>query len=163
MRGLVIFIIGGIMGVVAGGGLMLLLFPYLFPPPMVNETIDSSAGLRVIHETSFRENAPGQDAAHWGRGDVKVYQASDGAHMIEFQANFEVGAGPNFWIYLNTQNNIDEEADFKADENRVRLTKIKSFQGSQVYEIAPGQWQGTQALTIWCESFGVYIASANFV
>ncbi len=149
------------MGFVGGAGVMLIIFPFLFPPPMVNETVEGIAGLSLLNETSFRENAVGQDAAHWGRGDVKIYQATDGSHQIEFQSNFEVGAGPNFWIYLNSEADIDEESDFKLDEQRVRIAKIKSFQGSQVYELKPGQLGDAKALTIWCESFGQYIASAN--
>ena len=163
MRFLLGFFIGGIGGVVAGAGLMLVVFPFLFPPPMVNETVAGTYDIQPIlaAETSFRQNVPGQDAAHWGRGDVKVYQRSVDKYVIEFQPNFEVGPGPNFWIYLNSEADIDDEKDFDDDDDRLRLTKIKSFQGSQLYEVPAAAIKNAKAITIWCESFGQYIASAN--
>lgn len=155
------FLTGGVLGFVGGLVVMLIIFPFLFPPPMVNEKVDDD--LELLFTGAFREGVPGQDVAHWGRGEVKVYEHEDDDDkvFIELQSDFEVGAGPNFWLYLNSKNNIDHEEDFTEDEDRVRLTKLKSFQGSQVYEVDAEDYKDAGALTIWCESFGQYIASAN--
>ena len=53
--------------------------------------------------------------------------------VLELQEDFEVGPGPNFWLYLNTRADVEEEKDFNADKGRIKVAKIKSFTGSQVY------------------------------
>ena len=161
MRLIAVFLVGGIAGFVAGLGVMLAAFPFLFPPPMVNETVSNATYQKVV-ETRFRQNVIGHDIGHWGRGDVAVYRKPDGNYAIEFAANFEVGPGPNFWIYINAEENIDDELDFQNDVKRIRLTKLKSFRGSQVYEVSQADIEDGAAITIWCESFNEYIASANY-
>ena len=115
----------------------------------------------MIAETRFREGVAGQDAAHWGRGGLRAYPAADGNVFIELQPDFEVGPGPNFWVYLNNSGDIDDEGDFEADGGRQRIAKLKSFTGSQVYAVNAELFADAGAVTIWCESFGQYIASAD--
>ena len=157
---LAIFVGGGILGTIVGAGAMLVAFPFVFPPPEVNETVSASDAV-LIGKTRFREDSRGQDGGHWGRGDIKFYRTTDGSVLAELQADFEVGPGPNFWIYLNGNDNIEDEADFTADEARLKVHKIKSFRGSQVYVFDAADFANARALTIWCESFNQYIASAN--
>ena len=102
MRALTIFISGGIIGFIGGLGVMLVLFPFIFPPEPVNEKFSTIEENHLILETSFREEVSGQDSVHWGRGSIKIYKISgSNNHVFEFQDDFEVGPGPNFWIYLN--------------------------------------------------------------
>ena len=157
------FLVGGVLGLVAGAGGMLVAFPFLFPPPEVNETVAAMAGRDVtaLVETRFREGVAGQDAAHWGRGGVRTYHGDDDTVLIELQPDFEVGPGPNFWVYLNTRGGVDDEAGFEADDGRRRIAKLKSFTGSQVYAVVSEDFEDARAVTIWCESFGQYIASAD--
>lgn len=155
------FIIGGVLGVVAGAGGMLIVFPYIFPPAPGNETVKAMEVETLLLDTKFREDSVGQDAGHWGRGDLKVYSGKDGGIVIELQGNFEVGPGPNFWLYLNTVADVNEEDDFYADAERIKITKLRSFEGSQVYTLAADDYAKAKSLTIWCETFGQYIASAN--
>lgn len=159
MKSLAFFVLGGILGVAAGAGGMLVAFPFLFPPAAVNETV--AGGAELLGETRFREDSSGQDAGHWGKGGIKIYRAADGSVVAELQADFEVGPGPNFWIYLNGAGNIENEEDFLADNARAKKHKIKSFSGSQVYAFSAEEFNSARALTIWCESFGQYIASAD--
>ena len=142
---------------------MLIAFPYLFPPPVLNEKVEQMTAGALLGESQFRPDARGQDPAHWGRGSIKIYQAqdADGGFILELQEDFEVGPGPNFWLYTNAQPDIDDEADFLADSQRVKVTKLKSFSGSQVYHIEASAAANAKAITIWCESFNQYIASAN--
>lgn len=162
-KAMVGFFLGGVLGAVVGAGGMLLAFPFLFPPAAVNETVAAMAGREVepLVDARFREGVSGQDAAHWGRGGLRAFRADDGNVLIELQADFEVGPGPNFWVYLNARGGIDDEADFEADGGRHRLAKLKSFTGSQVYAASAADFDRTRAITIWCESFGQYIASAD--
>ena len=98
---------------------------------------------------------------HWGRGGVKWYRSSNNKIFLELQKDFEVGAGPDYWLYLNTRADIDTEDDFFADADRIKLTKIKSFSGSQVYMVDANQFEQARSITVWCETFSEYIASAN--
>ena len=159
-----IFVAGGALGFAGGALAMLLAFPFLF----MNEAGNEAALAEEISSTRaaarFDEGAPGQDAAHWGKGELKIYEAAGGGYILELQKDFEVGPGPNFWIYANSKADIGDEADFNQDEGRVRLAKLKNFRGSQVYQLggkAGEALAGARAITIWCESFGQYIASAN--
>lgn len=163
MKNLLIGFLIGLLGVLIGAGGMLLAFPFLFPPAEVNETVAAIAGREVpaFIERRFREGVSGQDFAHWGRGGVRVYRGMDGHALIEMQPDFEVGPGPNFWVYLNSRGGIDNEAQFEADGDRRRVAKLKSFTGAQVYDVAGEVFADAGALTIWCESFGQYIASAD--
>ena len=160
IKSLAWFVGGGILGVVAGAGGMLVVFPFIFPPPQVNETV-AERNVELIGETAFREDSIGQDAGHWGRGGIKLYRASDGKVLVEFQSDFEVGPGPNFWLYLNAESGVETETDFLSDESRVKVEKIKSFGGSQVYSLDGEMFASARSLTIWCESFNQYIASAD--
>ncbi len=162
MRFIFGFLFGGILGVIGGAVLMVVAFPFLFPPPMVNETVDNPS-FTPVASAEFRQNVAGHDAVHWGRGDIRIYRKPSGNYVVEFQSNFEVGPGPNFWLYVNAEADIDDENDFKADRERARITKIKSFSGSQVYEIPSDIVEAGAAISIWCESFDQYIASANYV
>ena len=144
---------------------MLIAFPYLFPPAEVNETVSfdvavSESDLWV--STAFREDSPGQDFAHWAKGLVSVYRLEDDSVRIQLHEEFEASPGPNYWLYLNTTAIIEEETEFLADEGRLKLAQLKSFDGSQVYQASSAQMNGKQAVTIWCESFNQYIASASF-
>ena len=155
-------ILGGILGTVAGAGGMLIAFPYLFPPPTLNESVSAmDAEATIAGESRFREGTPGQDAVHWARGGLHWYRTADGKILFELQGDFEAGAGPNYWIYLNTKADIDDESDFLDDQNRIKLAKLRSFSGSQVYEADAELFARAKALTIWCETFSEYIASAN--
>ena len=160
-RAIIGFVLGGVLGFAGGGGAMLIAFPFLFPPPEVNESVSAMTADSPLGESAFREGVSGQDPAHWGKGGVKFYRAQDGGILMELQPNFEVGPGPNFWIYLNARDGVDDEAAFQGDDERVKVAKLKSFSGSQVYMLDANQFAGAKAVTIWCESFNQYIASAD--
>ncbi len=166
MKKIVLSLAAGVaVGFVAGAGSMLIAFPYLFPPPVVNESLEQLGGgasETTLYSGVFREDAPGQDFAHWAKGGIRVVQVSNDNVVIHLKSDFEASPGPNYWVYLNSRTGIDEEADFLADEQRVRLAKLRSFRGSQVYPVSMNQLSDKQALTVWCETFDQYIGSADF-
>lgn len=158
--------IGFLIGVVVGAGAMLIAFPYLFPPPVVNESVaqfDGAFNQPASFTGSFREDAPGQDFAHWAKGRISVHHRAGNDAWIELKSDFEASPGPNYWVYLNSRPGIDDEADFLADSERIPIAKLKSFEGSQIYPTTISQLNDKQALTIWCETFSQYIGSADFV
>jgi hypothetical protein len=153
------FLAGAVLGAVAGAGGMLIAFPFLFPPPVVAERAPEAAGASQVGTFQFDEQAPGRDFVHWANGSGSVYRVS-GSTVIRFGEDFRAGPGPNYWIYLNT-GPVGDSASFKADRGRVRIAQLKSFTAGQNYVLPPGIELGKfHTVTIWCESFSVYIGSA---
>ena len=176
---------GGTLGLTLGAGAMLVAFPFLFPPTTLDEPapqvapaslqspLSSVASAAVTapmtavqarapaqHERAFQfdETAPGRDPIHWANGSGRLLHTADG-WVLRLESNFEAGPGPNFWLYLNTRG-VGDERDFRADGGRVKLTQLRSFRGAQNYRLPadfdPSRWH---TVTIWCETFGVYIGS----
>lgn len=157
MRTVIAFLVGAVLGVVAGAGGMLIAFPFLFPPPVVAEKAPAAAS--QIGTFQFDETAPGRDAVHWANGTGSLYRA-DGMTLLRFDDTFEAGPGPNYWIYLNTTP-VRDAAAFNADAGRVKIAQLKSFTGGQNYALPPDlDLARFHTVTIWCESFSVYIGSA---
>ena len=155
----VAFLAGAVLGAIAGAGGMLIAFPFLFPPPVVAERAPDAAAASQVGTFKFDEQAPGRDLVHWANGSGGVYRAG-GSTVIRFGDDFQAGPGPNYWIYLNTVP-VGDSASFKADKGRVRIAQLKSFTGGQNYVLPPGTELGRfHTVTIWCESFSVYIGSA---
>lgn len=159
MRTAIAFILGVVLGAMAGAGGMLIAFPFLFPPPVVSEPAPTGAGVTPLGAFQFDETAPGRDAVHWANGHGTLYR-NGGRTVLRFDDTFKAGPGPNYWIYLNT-GPVGEEADFNADSGRVRIAQLKSFSGSQNYTLPEDvDLSKFHTVTIWCESFSVYIGSA---
>jgi electron transfer DM13 len=159
VRALVAFLAGIVVGAVVGAGGMLIAFPFLFPPPVVSEQAPAGAAASRLGTFMFDEQAPGRDLVHWANGSGAVYRAA-GATAVRFDDDFRAGPGPNYWIYLNTVP-VRDTAAFKADAGRVRIAQLKSFTGGQNYSLPPDvDLARFHTVTIWCESFSVYIGSA---
>ena len=110
------FLVGGLLGVGGGAGVMLIAFPFLFPPPEVNETVSAmsaESANAVVGESVFREGVAGQDPAHWGKGGVKFYRAEDGGVLMELQADFEVGPGRTFGFISTPKTGLMTRRRFK--------------------------------------------------
>jgi len=159
MRTVITFAAGLVVGAIVGAGGMLIAFPFLFPPPVVSEQAPSSAQASQLGTFQFDETAPGRDSVHWADGTGALYR-SDGQSILRFDDTFEAGPGPNYWIYLNTVP-VGEEKDFNADAGRVRIAQLKSFTGGQNYVLPPDlDLTKFHTVTVWCETFSVYIGSA---
>lgn len=139
---------------------MLVAYPFIFPPPVASTVLPQLTSSAAAAEASFRfdQNAPGRDPIHWANGSGSFVKTEAG-WVLRLHGDFKAGPGPNFWIYLNTRS-VGEERDFRADSGRLKLTQLRAFEGAQDYALPPGV-DPTQfhTLTIWCETFGVYIAS----
>ncbi len=157
------FVFGLVIGGGAGAGGMFVAFPFLFPPPVVAEeapAVSTEEGAANLLGTfRFDEMAEGRDLIHWANGTGGVFR--DGPMTIlRFDDGFEAGPGPNYWVYLNTVA-VGEEEAFNADAGRLKLAPLKAFSGGQNYPLPPDvRIEDFHTVTVWCESFGVYIGSA---
>lgn len=157
---LLFFVFGGLLGAFAGAAGMLIAFPYLFPPAPAADAAPAAlaSGTAARRDFSFDPSAPGRDSVHWADGNGVIARTEAG-WVLRLEGDFKAGPGPNYWIYVNTRP-VGEESDFNADAGRVRLAKLRSFEGAQNY-VLPADFDPRKfhTVTIWCESFGAYIGS----
>ncbi len=145
------FAIGG------AGGLMLgvFLYPYWFPPPEVNEVVVGKSEGDVLARATFVHANPA-DPIHYGSGSATIYP-----DLVHLEADFEVGPGPKYHLYLVPDDNVTPETEVDATMF-VDLGRLKSFRGSQNYTIPAGlEIDRFGSLVVWCEQFGVLISPAR--
>ncbi|MEA2937403.1 MAG: hypothetical protein QOC56_907, partial [Alphaproteobacteria bacterium] len=76
-------------------------------------------------------------------------------------ADFEVGPGPAFHVYLVPKAQVRSSSDLK-DAMIVDLGGLRAFKGSQRYPIPAGvDLKIYSSVIIWCERFGVLISPAD--
>lgn len=152
-------LIGVLFGIILGGagGFAggIFLFPYLFPPPPVNEMVLDKDKRKVLARGDFIHANPA-DPVHYGQGRLTVY---DG--LLHLEEDFEVGPGPKFHVYLVPEAEVTP--DTRVNETMyVDLGRLKAFSGSQNYPIPDGvNVQDFQSVVIWCEQFNVLISPAK--
>ncbi|MEX0842693.1 MAG: DM13 domain-containing protein [Xanthobacteraceae bacterium] len=153
----VIFFLGGVLGTVFGVALGFFFFPYVFPPPPAAEQLTEADRSPLIATGGFIHVNP-YDPVHWGRGKVTVYERT-----VFLEANFEVGPGPKYHVYLVPKAGVRNEADVN-NAKPVDLGQLRSFQGSQRYPIPAGlNLKDYPSVVIWCEAFGVLISPADLM
>jgi ABC-type antimicrobial peptide transport system permease subunit len=154
-RGILIFLIGGLLGTAFGIGIGFFLFPFVFPPPVATEQrTDTERGAPIATGTFIHANP--SDPIHYGRGKVSVYE-----HAVFLESDFEVGPGPAFHVYLVPKANIRSSADL-GDAMFVDLGGLRSFKGSQRYALPAGvALKDYPSVIIWCERFSVLISPAD--
>ena len=150
--------LGVAIGAVVGGGggfaLGIALFPFLFPPPEVNEALIGKSDADVLARATFIHANPA-DPVHYGRGAATVY-----ADLVRLEADFEVGPGPKFHVYLVPEADITAETNVETTRF-VDLGRLKAFSGSQNYAVPPGvDPLAYRTVVIWCEQFNVLISPA---
>ncbi len=154
-KGLVIFLVGGMLGMGFGVALGFFLFPFVFPPPPAAEQLSEAERTTLVTSGTFIHANP-SDPIHWGKGRVSVYERA-----VFLEADFEVGPGPAFHVYLVPAATVRREADVK-DTMFVDLGGLRAFKGSQRYAIPAGvDLAKYPSVVIWCERFGVLISPAD--
>jgi hypothetical protein len=156
-RGLVIFLVGGVLGTGLGVALGFFFFPYVFPPPPAAEVLAEADRSPLVATGTFI-HANTSDPVHYGKGRVSVYERA-----VFLEPDFEVGPGPAFHVYLVPKASIRSSSDLK-NVKHVDLGGLRSFKGSQRYPIPPGvDLKDYPSVIIWCEQFGVLISPADLV
>ncbi len=146
--------LGLVLGV--GGGVMIgiVMFPFWFPPPEVNEQVVGRTASEIVARAEFIHADP-DDALHYGRGSAEIYP-----DLVHLAADFEVGPGPKYHVYLVPETTITPDTPV-AETMFVDLGRLKSFSGSQNYAIPPGvNLADYPNLVIWCEQFSQLISPA---
>jgi ABC-type antimicrobial peptide transport system permease subunit len=155
LRGIFIFLIGGLVGTAFGIGAGFFLFPFVFPPPPAAEQLAEADRTQRIASGSFIHANP-SDPIHWGRGKVSVYE-----RVVFLEPDFEVGPGPKYHVYLVPRETVRASADLSG-QMFVDLGRLRAFKGSQRYEVPAGvDLTRFHSVVIWCEQFSVLISPAD--
>lgn len=146
--------VGAVVGTGFGFALGILVFPYLFPPPEVNEPLADAAEREVLARATFIHANP-SDPIHYGRGTATIY-----ADLVRLEADFEVGPGPKFHVYLVPLTEVTPQTEVDSTMF-VDLGRLKAFSGSQNYPVPMGtDLADFGSVVIWCEQFNVLITPA---
>lgn len=149
------FLVGGVLGGVAGFAVAIFVYPYIFLADIVAmERVENIESKTVVARGKFIHANP-NDPIHYGWGQVTVY--NDVVHLGE---DFTVGPGPAFHVYLVPEKNV--KTDTKVAETMfIDLGRLRAFKGSQVYSIPAGvDLKNYGSVVIWCKQFGVLISPA---
>lgn len=148
-------LVGAILGAAGGFAGGLFTYPFLFAPAPVNESVGEALTRPARASGNFTQANP-SDPIHWGTGSVSLYDSA-----LDLGADFEVGPGPKYHVYLVPQVSIDP--DTRVEETMfVDLGRLKSFAGAQSYDIPVGlRLQDYPSVVIWCEQFNTLISTAQ--
>jgi hypothetical protein len=156
-RGVLIFLFGGVLGTAFGVALGFFIFPFVFPPPPASEQLVENDRSQLAATGTFIHANP-SDPVHWGKGKVSVYEKA-----VFLEADFEVGPGPAYHVYLVPKATIRSSSDLKGIKH-VDLGGLRAFKGSQRYPIPAGtNLRDYPSVIIWCEAFGVLISPADLM
>lgn len=154
-RLIAVFLLGGVLGTGLGVAIGFFAFPFVFPPPEAAEMLTEEDQTERVASGMFIHANP-NDPIHYGSGNVEVFQ-----NVVFLNEDFEVGPGPDYHVYLVPQEGIRED-DPVDDLMYVDLGKLRSFKGSQRYEIPEGvDLSAYPSVVIWCQRFGVLISPAD--
>lgn len=156
MKHVIVFIVGALTGLAAGVALSLFVYPYIFLADIVaDEKIENIDQHALIARGTFIHANP-SDPIHWGKGNVSVYR-----DVVRLEADFEVGPGPKYHVYLVPQKGITPSTE--VDETMfIDLGRLRAFKGSQNYPISDGvDLADYPSVVIWCEQFSVLISPAE--
>ncbi len=154
-RSVGVFIFGGLLGLVAGFAVGIFVYPYLFLADIVAEEQVADPGSRELVARGTFIHADPSDPIHHGKGGVSVYRG-----LVHLEADFEVGPGPKFHVYLVPDKRVTPDTEV-AKTMFVDLGRLKAFRGSQNYPVPAGvDLADYGSVVIWCEQFGVLISPA---
>ncbi len=155
-RGIISFLLGGILGTAFGVAVGFFAFPFVFPPPPAAEMLSEKERSAKVLATGTFIHANPSDPIHYGKGSVEVREGS-----VFLKEDFEVGPGPKYHVYLVPKAPVRSEADVTG-EMFVDLGQLRAFKGSQRYALPAGlDIKAFGSVVIWCEHFSVLISPAD--
>lgn len=155
MKSFLIFVSGALVGLIIGFASGIFIYPYIFLADVVaDERVDAAAKTAIAKGVFAHANPI--DPVHYGKGGVTAY-----SDLLHLEADFEVGPGPKFHVYLVAEANVTPDTEV-AKTMFVDLGRLKAFKGSQNYPIPAGVDLGRLgSVVIWCEQFNVLISPAR--
>ena len=155
MKNFLYIAVGFLVGTIAGFGTGIVAFPFLFPPPAVNEQIADKESKTVVAKGEFIHANPA-DPIHYGKGGVTIFE-----DVLHLETDFEVGPGPKYHVYLVPEAEVLPDTDVQSTMF-IDLGRLKAFEGSQNYPIPNGvNLNDYQSVVIWCEQFNILISPAT--
>lgn len=105
----------------------------------------------------FDRDSPGSDALHWGEGTIRVSEST-----LVFENDVKLAPGPDYRIYL-TKKFAETQEEFNAIKPQaIEIAKLRTFSGPLSFALpADVDHEIYDNVTVWCEAFGMYIASAR--
>lgn len=93
---------------------------------------------------------------HRASGTVALYQRADGRYVVGLE-DFDIQPGPDYDVYLVPG------ADKEDRGGGTRLDDLRGNRGTQFYDVPPGinLASGTWTVLVWCQTFGVPVATAT--
>ena len=155
-NGIIGFLLGGILGGAAGFAIAIFVYPFIFLADIKAAEKAPESGQQKIIATGTFIHADPSDSFHYGKGSVTVYE-----NTVHLGADFEVGPGPKFHVYLVPVENVTPKTEI-AKTMFVDLGRVRAFKGSQNFAIPKGtDIQKYPSVVIWCEQFGVLVSPAK--
>ena len=156
LRAILIFLMGGVLGVALGFAAGIFVYPYLFLADIVASEEVAGADTKTIVAKGTFIHADPSDPVHYGSGGLTLY-----GDLLHLESDFEVGPGPKFHVYLVPHDKVRSEADVERTMF-VDLGRLKAFKGSQNFSVPVGvDLADYGSVVIWCEQFGVLISPAT--
>jgi len=150
------FVGGGALGLAAGFALGIFVYPYIFLADIVASEEVAYAAEKELLATGTFIHADPSDPIHYGQGGLRLF-----GDLLHLEADFEVGPGPKFHVYLVPRVQVLSEGDVEGTMF-VDLGRLKAFKGSQNYPLPAGlDAAAFGSVVIWCEQFGVLISPAR--
>ena len=116
-------------------------------------SMSSNSGPQLLASGNFHS------VAHDGKGQASIYQLADGKRVLRF-SNFETSNGPDVHVYLVATNDATD-SDTVKKAGFVEIASLKGNVGDQNYDLPANlDLAKYQAVTIWCQRFGVNFATA---
>ncbi|MEX0959981.1 MAG: DM13 domain-containing protein [Burkholderiales bacterium] len=159
---IVTFLVGGMLGAVAGFAAGIFIYPFIFLADIVaEERVEDAATRQDVFArkeiaTGMFVHANPSDPIHYGKGKVTVYN-----DLVHLESDFEVGPGPKYHVYLVPEANVTPITNVEKTMF-VDLGRLKAFRGSQNYPLPDGIDLGKfGSVVIWCEHFATLISPAT--
>lgn len=147
-------VLGTLIGAAAGLAVGLLLPPFL-SPAVPEQAAGEVAPGRLVGQGTFVQADP-SDPLHYGMGSLRVHE-----HRVDLGADFEVGPGPRYHVYLVPEAEITLHT--RVEETLfVDLGPLRAFAGAQSYAI-PGGADPSRfgSVVIWSDHLNQLISPAT--
>jgi hypothetical protein len=135
----------------------------LFVNANVNETFPADSASTAAPAAPVQEAAGSfHGVAHEGKGKAAIYRLPDGQRVLRM-TEFETSNGPDLRVFLVAAADATD-SDTVKNTGYLELGKLKGNQGDQNYDVpADADLAKYQAVTVWCNRFGVNFTTAPLV